>query len=165
KDCLMLVTRGRNNAFMATWSELKNAASSADIALALGRMHATAKHRKMLDSVRTPTKDDAVIASDADVVAMVNSIEVTPVDFQVANSEDERFAIKEARTLLVNGSLVEGQRLWTELVTHAKNTRLGSGTLDIPDLWRQLRVKFALKTHPDYETSWQKLRAFTQDHK
>ena len=45
KDCLMLVTRGRNNAFMATWSELKNAASSADLILALGRMRATAKHR------------------------------------------------------------------------------------------------------------------------
>src|ERR1700730_1907122 len=26
KDCLMLVTRGQNNAFLATWSELKNAA-------------------------------------------------------------------------------------------------------------------------------------------
>jgi len=165
KDCLMLVTRGRNNAFMATWSELKNAASSADLILALGRMRATAKHRKMLDSVKTPAKDGAVTASDADVVAMVNSIEVAPVDFQVANSEEEKLAIKEARKLLVNGSLVEGQRLWTELVTHAKNTRLGSGTLDIPDLWRQLRVKFALKTHPDYEASWQNLRALTQDHK
>src|SRR5690349_17045107 len=30
KDCLMLVTRGRNNAFMATWSDLKNASSGAD---------------------------------------------------------------------------------------------------------------------------------------
>jgi hypothetical protein len=66
---------------------------------------------------------------------------------------------------LVNGSLAEGKRLWTELVTHAKNTRLGSGTLDISDLWRLLRGQFALKVHPDYEASWQKLQALTQDHK
>jgi hypothetical protein len=165
KDCLLLATRGRNNAFMATWSELKNAAPGADLALALGRMRATAKHRKMFDSVKAPAQAGGVTASDADVVAMVNSIEVAPLDFHIANSEDEKFAIKEARTLLVNGSLVEGQRLWTELVTHAKNTRLGSGTLNIPDLWRQLRVKFALKAHPDYEASWQRLRALTHDHK
>jgi hypothetical protein len=165
KDCLMLITRGRNNAFMATWSELKSAASGADLSLALGRMRATAKHRTMFDSVKAPAKDRGVVASDADVVAMVNSIAVAPVDFHIANSEDEKLAIKEARTLLVNGSLVEGQRLWTELLTHAKNTRLGSGTLDIPDLWRQLRVKFALKGHPDYEASWQSLRALTQDYK
>ena len=65
KDCLMLVTRGRNNAFMATWSELKNAASSADLILALGRMRATAKHRAMFDSVREPAEEAGVTASDA----------------------------------------------------------------------------------------------------
>jgi hypothetical protein len=92
-DRLMLVTRGRNNAFMATWSELKNAAPGADLALALGRMRATGKHRTMYDSVRAPANDCGVAASDADVVAMVNSIEVTPVDFHIANSEDEKLAI------------------------------------------------------------------------
>ena len=40
KDCLMLVTRGRNNAFSATWSELKKAAPGTDPALAPGRPHA-----------------------------------------------------------------------------------------------------------------------------
>jgi hypothetical protein len=165
KDCLMLVTRGRNNAFMATWSDLKNAAPSADLALALGRMRATAKHRKMFESIRGPATNAGVAASDADVVAMVNSIEVAPVDFHIANSEDDKLAIKEARTLLVNGTLAEGRRLWTELIKHAENTRLGSGTLDISDLWRRLRLEFALKDHPDYEASWQKLRALTQDHK
>ncbi len=164
KDCLMLVTRGRNNAFLATWSELKNAALGADLALALGRMRATAKHRTMFDRVKAPAKGAGVAVSDADVVAMVKSIEVAPVDFHVANSEDEKLAIKEARSLLVNGSLAEGKRLWTELVTHTRNARLGSGTLDISELWRRLRGEFALKDHPDYEASWQKLRALAQDY-
>jgi hypothetical protein len=165
KDCLMLVTRGRNNAFMATWSELKNAAPGSDLALALGRMRSAAKHRTMFDSVKIPAKDGDVAPSDADVVTMVNSIAVAPVDFHIANSEDEKLAVKEARSLLVNGSLVEGRRLWTELLTHARHTRLGSGTLDIPDLWRELRAKFTLKAHPDFEPSWQKLRALTRDYK
>ena len=163
KDCLMLVARGRNNAFMATWTELKNAAPGADLSLALGRMRATAKHRKMFDSVKPSAKVDALAVSDADVVAMVNTIEVAPVDFHIANSESEKLVIKEARALLVDGSLVEGKRFWTELVTHARNTRLGSGTFDISDLWRRLRVKFDLKTHPDFEASWQTLKALTQD--
>jgi hypothetical protein len=110
KDCLMLVTRGRKNAFMATWTELKDAAPGADLALARGRMRATAKHRKLFDSVKTPAKDAGATATDADVVAMVSSIEVAPVDFHIANSEDEKLAVKEARTLLVNGSLADGKR-------------------------------------------------------
>src|SRR6202040_2115018 len=84
KDCFMLVTRGRNTAFMATWTDLKNAATGTDLALGLGRMRATAKHRTMFDSVKAPAKDAGVTASDADAVAMVNSIELAPVDFHIA---------------------------------------------------------------------------------
>lgn len=165
KDRLMLVTRGRNNAFMATWSELKDAAPGADIALAVGRMTATAKHRKIFESVKAPARDAGIEATDRDAVAMINSMEVTPLDFQIAGSEDEKAAIAQSRKLLVDGGLKEGKRLWSELVAQAKNVRLGSGTLDIPDLWRQLRRKYPLKDHPDYEASWQKLCALTHDYK
>jgi hypothetical protein len=165
KDRLMLVTRGRNNAFIATWSELKKDAPGADLVLALGRMRTTAKRLTMFDSVRGPAKEAGFTASDADVVAMLNSIEVAPVDLHIANSENEELAIREARTLLVNGSLAEGKRFWEELVAQAKNTRLGSGTLDISDLWRRLRRGFAFKDRPDYEASWERLRALTRDHK
>ena len=165
KDRLMLVTRGRNNAFMATWSELKDAAPGADIALAVGRMTATAKHRRIFESVKAPARDAGVTVTDRDVVAMINCMEVTPLDFQIAGSEDEKAAIAQSRKLLVDGSLMEGNRLWIELVAQAKNIRLGSGTLDIADLWRQLRRKYLLKDHPDYEASWQKLRALTDDYK
>ncbi|TKB65344.1 MAG: hypothetical protein E8D47_08200, partial [Nitrospira sp.] len=165
KDRLMLVTRGRNNAFMATWSELKDAAPGADIALAVGRMTATAKHRKIFESVKAPARDAGIEATDRDAVAMINSMEVMPLDFQIAGSEHEKAAIAQSRKLLVDGSLKEGKRLWSELVAQAKNVRLGSGTLDIPDLWRQLRRKYPLKHHPDYEASWQKLCALTHDYK
>ena len=165
KDRLMLVTRGRNNEFMATWSELKDAAPGADIALAVGRMTATAKHRRILESVRAPARDAGVAVTDRDVVAMINCMEVTPLDFQIAGSEDEKAAIAQSRRLLVNGNPQEGKQLWGELVAQARQVRLGSGTLDIADLWRQLRRKYLLKDHPDYEASWQKLRALTDDYK
>jgi hypothetical protein len=143
KDRLALVTRGANNAFMATWSELKNAAGGADDTLAIGRMRATGMHRAIFDSVMNPAKDASVTASDADVAAMIDSIDVVPLDFHIAGSKDEANAIRQARTLLTGGGQVEGKRLWDALVTHAKNTRLGAGTLDIADLWRQLRVTFS----------------------
>lgn len=65
----------------------------------------------------------------------------------------------------MNGSLAEGARLWRELVLSAGNTRLGSGSLEISDLWRRLRVGFSLKDHPDFEASWRRLRALTADYK
>jgi hypothetical protein len=165
KDCLALVTRGSNSAFMATWSELKNAAPDDDIELALGRMRASAKHRAMFESVKAPAKDVGVTVSDADVVAMINTIAVVPLDFHIADSDDEKQAVALSCTLLVNGSLGEGKRLWGELIAYARNTRLGSGTLDISHLWRLLRGAFGLKDHPDYEASWQRLRALTHDYK
>lgn len=165
KDCLALVTRGSNNSFMATWSELKNAAPDDDIALALGRMRASAKHRAMFDSVKAPAKDADVTVSDADVVAMINTIAVVPLDFHIADSENEKQAIAQSRTLPMDGSLAEGKRLWNELVALARDTRLGSGTLNVADVWRRLRSNFALKDHPDYEAAWRRLRALTSDYK
>lgn len=165
KDSFALVTRGANNVFMATWSELKNAAPGSDVALAVGRMRAASKQRALFESVKSPAKDAGVAVSDADVVAMVNAIAVLPLDFHIADSENEKQAIARCRTLLVNGSLAEGARLWKELVLHAGNTRLGSGTLEASDLWRRLRVSFSLKDHPDFESSWRRLRALTADYK
>ena len=61
KNYLMLVTRGRNNAFMATWTDLKNATAGTDLALALGRMRATGKDRKIFASVKAPAKGAGVM--------------------------------------------------------------------------------------------------------
>jgi hypothetical protein len=43
----------------------------------------------LFESVKAPANDAGVTASDADVIAMVNSIEVAAVDFHIANSENE----------------------------------------------------------------------------
>ena len=162
----MLVTRGRHNAFMATWSELKNCARDADVALALSRMRATAKHCKIFESVKAPAEDVGVTPSDADVVAMVDSIDVIPLDFQTANSECERLAIAQSR-------MVAGERQSHGGQAALERTSLGKPGMcglarerwKSSDLWKRLRSDYALRDHPDYESSWQKLRALTLDHK
>ena len=95
---------------------------------------------------------------------MINSIEIMPVDFQVVGSEYEGAAIAASRSLLVKSNLSEGNELWQELLTQAKNARLGSGTIEVFDLWHSLRRTFRLKDYPDYESSWQKLRELTEDY-
>lgn len=165
KDRLLLVTRQQNNPFMATWSDLKNAAEGADDALAVGRMRATGKHRAVFDSVKKPAIDAGMIVSDSDVAALIRMIDVVPLDFHIALSKDEANAIRQARTLLVSGSAAEGKRLWETLVTLARDTRLGGGTLDLSEVWRQLRVAFSLKDHPDYIGAWDRVRAITADYR
>ncbi|WP_316171763.1 hypothetical protein [Bradyrhizobium sp. SZCCHNRI1058] len=165
KDRLLLVTRQQNNAFMATWSDLKNAASGANDALAVGRMRATAKHRALFGSVKKPGVDAGMSISDGDVVAMIRMIDVVPVDFHIASSKDEANAVRQARSLLVSGNPTEAKRLWGELVLLASKTRLGGGTLDLSDVWETLRVAFVLKDHPDYAGSWTRLRALTREYR
>ena len=165
KDKLMLATRGRHNAFMATWTDLKDAARGSDSELALGRMTGTDKHRKMVQSVRDPAKKSGVNPSDEDVVEMIDSIEIMPLYFQIVGSEYEADAIARSRSLLVNNSLSEGNGLWQELLSQAKNVRLGSGTIKVLDLWYALRNTYNLKDYPDYESSWKKLRALTEDYR
>ena len=164
-DRMLLVTRGRNTSFMSTWSDLKTAAEGADPGLALARVKATAKHRKMFESVREPADGIGVVVMDEDVLSMIASIDVVPLDFQTVPSEDQANAIAELRRLLVNDTVQEGERLWEELLAQARRVRLGSGTLDISRLWQSLRSSYKLRGFPGFESSWTALRALTDDHK
>ena len=165
KDGLMLATRGYHAAFMATWSDLKTWAPGADVAFAISQMQATAAHRKIFDGIKVAAKAAGIAVTDTDVINLIRSINVAPFDFDLAKSTDHQTAVGNARTLLTNNALEEGRRLWNELVTRARDARLGSGTLDIADLRRVLRTRFALKDSPDFESSWRRLRALTTDHR
>jgi len=92
-------------------------------------------------------------------------IDVVPLDFHIVLSKDEASAIRQARTLLVSGSPTEGKKLWDALVALATKTRLGGGTLDLSEVWHELRVAFSLKDHPDHSGSWDRLRAIAADYR
>jgi hypothetical protein len=51
------------------------------------------------------------------------------------------------------------------LVGQARTARLGHGTIDISQFWRDLRRKFELKGHPDYSASFDRLKALTHDYR
>ena len=165
RDSIALMTRGRNNEFMATWSDLKRDAPGADRVLAVSRMRATNKSRAILESVKGPAATVGASPTDADVVEMINRIVVQPFDFHIADSEHEREAVTQVRSLLASGDANEAAALWEELIDQARKVRLGPGTLELADLWAQLRKKFQLKEHPDFGASWERLRALTADYK
>ena len=165
KDCLLLATRGHHAGFMATWSDLKTWAPGADVAFAISQMRATAKHRKIFDGIKAAAKAAGISATDADVVSLIRGIDVAPFDFDLSGSTAYQAAVGNARSLLANNTLSEGRELWNELVTRSRDARLGTGTLDMADLRRTLRTRFALKDSSDFESSWVRLRALTKDHR
>jgi hypothetical protein len=163
RDHLLLATGGRHPEFQATWSEIKRAASGPDSALALGRIRATPKQRRILQSITGPADNLRLAAGDDDILALIQTVDVMPVDFHLARSTDQNTAIAECRRLLVNGSAEEGKGLWEDLVARARNARLGHGTIEINDLWRDLRRRFQLKGLPDFSASWERLKAISAD--
>ncbi len=159
-DSLMLVTRGHVPAFQPTWAELKKESAGTDPALSLGRILGNSKQRKIFASVRNPAKEAGLVVSDVDVLELIQRLLVVPVDFHLNPSEFERTAIGQCRGLLTSGSFSEASELWSALIEHLKKTRLGHGTLDIAQLWRD-----ALKAHPDFTASWSKLQAISKEYK
>ena len=133
---------------MATWSDLKTWAAGADVAFAISQMRATAKHRKIFESIKAAAKDAGITAKDADVVNLIRSIDVAPFDFDLSGSADQQTAVGNARSLLANNTIDEGRKLWNELVTRSRDARLGTGTLDIADLRRDLRHVSLSRTVP-----------------
>jgi len=51
-DSISLVTRDRHIAFSAIWADIKTWSADSNIASTLGKINASAKHRKVFDSVR-----------------------------------------------------------------------------------------------------------------
>jgi hypothetical protein len=154
-DRLALATQGTHEEFQSAWSDVTKFAAGDDTALALGQIAANARYKKIFDHLK-PTAETEV--TDADVLDLIRRIDVLPFDFQRA-SKDESSAIAVARSLLADGTAQTAKKLWDEIVGRARETRLGSGTLDMAALRRWLRSRFALKDLPDYEQSWTRLRA------
>ena len=162
-DHLALATRGRNADFEATWSDIKQWCEGADPALALSRINASQKHRKVFDSLRSPTGYEAV--SDEEAVGIIRRLHVLPFDFQLAQSNDNSRAIVQCRQVLASRNQTEVESLWNDLIGAARDTRLGSGTLLLTDLRARLRKKYALQAYPDYAASSDALSKLTIDYR
>jgi hypothetical protein len=158
-DRLALATQGTHEEFQSAWSDVRKFAAGDDAALALGQIAANARYRKIFDNLKAAGTE----VTDADALDLIRRIDVLPFDFQRVASKDERAAIAVARSLLAGGTAQTAKKLWDEIVGRARETRLGSGTLDMAALRRWLRPRFALKDLPDYEPSWARLRALSAE--
>lgn len=159
-DRLALATQGTHTNFQSAWSDIKKFASGDDVTLALAQIAANPRYKKIFDNLKAAAK---TAVADADVLGLIGCIDVLPFDFQQVSSKDERDAIAVARSLLAGETAQDTKKLLEEIVGRARETRLGSGTLDMAALRRWLRQRFTLKDLPDYEPSWGRLRALSAE--
>ncbi|MCK0510919.1 hypothetical protein [Aromatoleum buckelii] len=159
-DGLALVTLGTHQAFDPAWREVKNACSGTDTALTMSRIRSNTRQSHVFDSIQKPGG-----ASDEETIQLIRRLHVLPTDLQFAHSENETQAIAQCRRLLASGRDDEAQALWKGLINVAKEVRLRSGTITIPDLLSSLRGQYGLRHHPDFERDWETLSNITADHK
>lgn len=159
-DKMALATQGTHTGFQSAWSDIKKFAVGADAALASAQIVSNSRYKKIFEGLKSTA---GAVVTDANVLALIGCIDVLPFDFQQVPSKDEREAIALARSLLVGAIQQDAKRLWDDIVSRARETRLGSGTLDIDALRHWLRPRFTLKDLPDYEPSWSRLRALSAE--
>ncbi len=160
-DCLGLVTRGRHPAFDPVWADITNWVKSSDEELALSRIRATSKHSRIFDSIKSP--NGSAVATDHETLRLAQRLLVVPLDFQLDQSTSEAEAISRCRLLIQSGAQQDAENVWKELVQIAEETRVGSGTISISEIWDRLRPKYDLKDRPNFESSWDSLRALSRD--
>lgn len=164
-DHIGLVTRGRNAAFDALWSDLKLWCGDPNPALAIGRINASQKHRKVFDTVHNPGQVQGVLPDAADTIALIAKLHLYPLDFQLSPSLNLEQAKQRCRTALISEAQAEADTLWEALVQTAETARLGSGIIRLPRLLGDLSARFGLKAHPSISAAWQSLRNLSIDHR
>ena len=157
---MALATQGTHAGFQAAWRDIKTIASGSDPALAMAQIADNPRYTRIVEALKYAA---GAAVGGAEVLALIRRVEVLPLDFQQAQSKDERDAIAVARSLLVDGTQEDAKTLWSDIVGHARETRLASGTLDFAALLRWLRQRFLLKGLPDFEPSWNRLRALSAE--
>lgn len=159
-DGLALVTLGTQKTFDPAWREVKNACSGTDTSLTMSRIRSNKNQSGVFDSVQKHGG-----ASDEETIELIRRLHVLPTDLQLAHSENKTQSIAQCRRLLTSGSDGEAQALWEGLINVAKEVRLRSGTITVPDLLCLLRGQFGLRHHPDFERDWETLFNITADYK
>ncbi|MBW8303053.1 MAG: hypothetical protein K0M78_03750, partial [Brevundimonas sp.] len=126
----------------------------------MSRIRSSARQSGVFDSVQKPGD-----ASDEETIGLIRRLHVLPTDLHFAYSETENQSIAQCRRLLVSDRDDEARDLWKGLINVAKEVRLRSGTITLPDLLSLLRGQFGLRHHPDFERDWETLSNITADHK
>lgn len=162
-DAIALVTRGRNVSFDSVWSDLKQWCTNADPEQALPRIDASKTHRRVFDSLRDPGTLHGVVPTDKETMALIGSLQIHPLDFQLSPSNSLTDAKHRCRVALSSESAEEAEILWSALAKTAETARTGNGLIRLSDVVKDLAPRFALKAHPSIAASWRQLNDMTLD--
>ena len=162
-DVLALVNRGQPATFTPQWSDIVNWCAGADPKLAIARIRETKNHTRIFESIKSP--GGTCVATDEETVELIRHLEVISLDFQLEPPSCREEAISKCRGLLQSGDRKEAEAVWINLVQMATDTRVGSGTLTVGEVWEKLRKRYDLRDQPNFESSWDALKALTQDYK
>jgi hypothetical protein len=95
---------------------------------------------------------------DLEVVQLLAQTHLLYLDFLSPTSRREVDALADCRCALTPAAQDGAQSLWTWLCGFAGRKRAAGGTVDLPELLRDLRADFALRDHPDFEVDWRALQ-------
>src|SRR3546814_17132272 len=126
----------------------------------MSRVRSNKRQSGVFDSVQKPGG-----ASDEETIELIRRLHVLPTDLQLAHSENETQAIAQCRRLLTSGLDTEARALWKGLINVAKEVRLRSGTIAVPDLLSLFRGQFGLRNHPDLERGCETRSNIPEHHK
>jgi hypothetical protein len=102
-------------------------------------------------------------APDLEVVQLLAQTHLLHQDFLSPTSRREVEALADCRSALTPAAQDRAQTLWTWLCGFSGRKRASGGTVDLPELLRELRADFALRGHPDFEVDWRALQKRSTD--
>ena len=147
-DRMALVTRGGTPRSARPGTNIKGWCAGGGPGLAMARIDASARHRRVFDSVHAPGMAEAPSCDRRHSRADFQHLDVYPVDFQLTPSGRLATARHRCRMALVSESIEEADALWHALVQRAEDARLDNGTITLVELLLGLSATFALKAHP-----------------
>ena len=94
-------------------------------------------------------------SADEDIASFIARLKVSSFDFERNDSRSERDSISACWKLLKDGSSrSQGESLWNELISIARELATTGGYTDIVTLLRILHSRYELRCHPDFASDF-----------
>ena len=104
------------------------------------------------------SRKDRILTAD-----LLQCMQHLAFDFEQEPSNDLRRALDLCRSAVTSGELADARQLWDVLCGQARDLRPVSGFINLTRLLDRLRGRFTLKSYPQYDPDWNRLRQMYQD--
>ncbi len=111
--------------------------------------------RDLFASLRCPARLRTHPGTDDEAtVRLLRHVRLIHLDFHSEPSADEGTALAACQSLLRSGGIAAAADLWDRLLCIAADNRRHGGSVDLPGLVANLRGRFDLHDHPDFQADW-----------